>query len=246
MKHTTWWTPLLSIATLMIALPLGSCTSYAQVTATRTVSVSGMGTVHVLPDQATVRFGVVSVHDDAEFARALNAKAAAKSMDSIKRLNVEERKIKLDVLRLEPNRVFDEQTRRTIEKGFRATREVSVELEDLDLLPQLIANVVGEGANRIQGITYGLQDQRKVELEAIELAIVDAKSRADVMVRTLDAKLGIILSIAEQGVSVPRPALLFERAISSDKMQSNAATPEAFASGEIEVTANVTLVFAIN
>ena len=45
----------------------------------RSISVSGEGTIRVEPDQAVLRFGVVSVADDPEEARRLNAEAASEA-----------------------------------------------------------------------------------------------------------------------------------------------------------------------
>jgi len=46
----------------------------------RTVRVSGEATVKVVPDQATVRFGIVSKAETAEAARAQNAEAAKREL----------------------------------------------------------------------------------------------------------------------------------------------------------------------
>jgi uncharacterized protein YggE len=214
-------------------------------TEVRSVTVSGTGILRVLPDMATVRFGVVTVDDNPENARAMNAQAAGESMNAIRSLGVEDRKMRLDVLRLEPNQVYDENLRRYVEKGFKAVREVSVILEDMDLLPALIASVVEKGANRIQGISYGLTSKRDEENKALKLAVEDARQRAYVMVKTLGSELGQVLRITEQGVDVPQPVLQFERANMAQKTMASDATPEAYSSGEIEIRASVILVFAI-
>lgn len=210
----------------------------------RSVTVSGKGRLYVVPDLATVRFGIVTVDENAEVARTLNAEAASESMNVLRAMGIDERKIRLEALTLEPNRVMDEAVRRFVEKGFRAVREVSVILEDLDRLPELIAGVVQGGANRIQGISYGLKNRRDIELQALKLAMKDAQKRADVMVTTLGVHLGDVLRISEQGVVVPRPVLRMEKSAGMNEL-SAAAMPDAFASGEMEIIANVTVVFAI-
>jgi len=213
-------------------------------TQVRSITVTGIGRLLVAPDMATVRFGVVTIDDNPEVARSLNAEAASEFMNAVRDMGIEDKKIRLEALRLEPNRVLDEATRRYIEKGFRSVRDVSVKLENLDLLPELIARVVESGANRIQGISYGLSDRRDMELQALKLAMKDAQKRADIMVTTIGAELGDVLRISEQGISVPEPVLRLEKGAGLNEMATTAA-PDAFASGEIEITANVTLVFAI-
>ena len=50
----------------------------------RTISVSGEGIVRAEPDQATVRFGIVSRAEDPEEARRLNAAAAREAMNAVR------------------------------------------------------------------------------------------------------------------------------------------------------------------
>lgn len=226
-------------------LTISAHTVIAQEAGIRSVTVSGSGFLYVLPDMATVRFGIITVDESPEGARAGNARAATELMNAIRDLGIDDRKIRLDVLRLEADRVYDDGLRRFVEKGFRAVREVTVRLEKLDRIPELISTVVEKGANRIHGISYGLADQRDVELEALKLALKDAKKRAEVMVETLGASLGDVLRVSEQGITVPLPVLQFERMDLAQKSQASTPAPDAFASGEIKVSARVTLVYTI-
>ena len=211
----------------------------------RNVTVSGNGIVHVVPDQATIRFGVVTIDLDPEQARIDNASLSAATMNSIRDLGIEERKIQVNVLRIQPYSEYDPELRRNVDKGFQAVREMRVVLNDIDLLPTLIARIVSEGANRINGITYGLQDESGPEQEALREALLDARQKATIMAETLDARLGTVLQISEQGIVRPQPIQIqFERALSM-KDAGVEANPDAYASGEIEVTANVTVVFGL-
>ncbi len=210
---------------------------------TRTVKVIGRGVVRAQPDMATVRFGIVTIDRDPEEARGQNARASAEAMNSVRGLGIDEKGIKLDVLRIEPFREYDSESRRYVDKGFQAIRQVSVRLKDIEVLPALIAEVVQKGANRIDGIVYGILERDAYEQEALKSALENAKVRASLMVQTLEAELGLVLQISEQGVQVPMPQVRFETAMASAK--ADAPEPEAYASGEIEITATVTVVFEI-
>lgn len=233
----------LILGTGMVSVSMAQNTRTQDIVAgTRAVTVTGYGSIRAQPDMATVRFGVVTIDVDPEAARSQNASASAAAMNAIRALGVEDRKIRLDVLRLEPFREYDAETRRYIDKGFQAVRQVSVRLEDLDLLPAMIAEVVQQGANRIQGITYGIQDREAYEFEALRDALESARSKAGIMVETLGAELGTVLRIREQGVNIPAPQIQFERAMSA---KADAPEPAAYASGEMEITATVSVSFAI-
>jgi uncharacterized protein YggE len=212
----------------------------------RTVTVSGEGVLHVQPDKATVRFGVVTRHADPEQARRLNAEAAREAMNAVRRLGIEERKLQLQALSLQPVREYNQATNQWEDKGYEAAREVVVELEDLEKLPEVIAQVVQKGANRLNGLSYDVKDRQAVRNEALRQAVLAARDKAQLMATTLGATLGPIWQIAEQGISMPPPILRMAEAAVPKAMASASAEPEAYAAGEIEVTATVQLVFVLS
>lgn len=212
----------------------------------RTISVSGEGVVTVAPDQAILRFGVVTKHENPEEARARNAEASRDAMNAIRELGVEERHLRLETLRLEEEREYNQQTRQYVQIGFQAIRDIRVTLEDLDLLPTVVAKVVQQGANRLHGITYDLIEREAVRNEALRVAALNARKKAALLAEALGADLGQVLTINEQGVHVPRPEVALRQMNMSMRTAADAAPePDAYASGEIEVRANVTVVFAI-
>jgi hypothetical protein len=211
----------------------------------QTVRVSGEATVKAAPDQATVRFGIVSGAKTAEDARSQNAKAAKRAMNAVRELDVPEEKMRMESLRLQPRREYNPQTKRHEEKGFEATRQVVVELSDLEQLPTLVARVVQQGANRLEGINYGLSDRSSIRDEALRTAASNARDKARLLVGALDASLGPVQQITEEsfGFDEPQPRVRMQFAKST---QADAAPePDAYAAGEIEVTARVQVVFEL-
>ncbi|MEP0547959.1 MAG: SIMPL domain-containing protein [Rhodothermales bacterium] len=209
----------------------------------RTVTVSGVGTVDVEPDEATVMFAVVTRAETAEDARRQNAEAAESAMDAVRALGIADRKIQLLSLRLDEE--WDYQNNQRIRKGFIARRDVRVVIEDLDLVPDLVATVVQEGANELNGIQYGLQDRDAVEDQALQAAIVRAREKAQLMAEALGVGLGRVVQVAEGGVQFPQPPpVMFARAeMAMDQSESN---PGAYAAGEIVVRATVTVTFELD
>jgi uncharacterized protein YggE len=210
----------------------------------RTVTVSGEGIVHAEPDQAAVRFGIVTRAEDPEEARRLNAAAASEAMNAVRALGVEARKMRLETLSLQPAREYDPETRRWIDLGFEATRQVVVEVDDLEQLPTLVAEVVQKGANRLNGVAYELKDRTEARNEALTKALNDARGKAQRMAATLGEELGQVLTIGEQSFDFPRPMVRMaqvEMAMTKDA----APEPDAYAAGEIEVRAVVQVVFAL-
>jgi uncharacterized protein YggE len=210
----------------------------------RLVSVSGEGVVRAEPDQAIVRFGIVTQALDPEEARSLNATAAREAMNAVRDLGIDERKMRLESLRLQPAREYDPDTRRYKEVGFEATRQVVVEVDDLDTLPTLVARIVQKGANRLDQVTYDLKDRDAARNEALVEAVTNARDKAALLAETLGESLGRVQSINEQSFDFPRPTLRMEQAQLATAKDA-APEPEAYAAGEIEVRATVQVVFAL-
>lgn len=226
---------------LLLALPAMAQTSASP--DARTITVSGVGTVEAEPDEATVQFAVVTRAETAEDARRQNAEAAEQAMNAVRALGVAERKIQLLTLRLDED--WEYRNNERIRKGYIARRDVKVTVEDLDLVPRLVAEVVEQGANELGGIQYGLQNREAVEDEALREALARARQKAGLMAAALDASLGRGRQVVEGGVHIPQPPpVMYARA----EMAMDAGGGDhagAYAAGEITVRATVSVTFEL-
>jgi uncharacterized protein YggE len=210
----------------------------------RTVTVSGEGTARATPDEATVRFGVVTEGQTAEGVREENARAARNVLNAAREL-VDEENIRLETLRLQPRYDYDrdEGERRLV--GYEAQRTAVVEIDDLEVLPVLVARVVERGANRLEGISYDLSDRAPVRREALREAAQDARDKARVLAQSLGVTLGEVVQISEQGYDFPQPRYRVSADMERAQAAQSAPEPDAYAPGEIEVTVNVQVAFAL-
>jgi uncharacterized protein YggE len=207
------------------------------------VTVSGEGTVTAQPDQAVVRFGVVTRAETAQETRAKNATAAKTAMNAVRDLDVPEEKMRLESLRLQPRYEYDDEEDERRLVGYEATRQVVVELDDLEVLPQLVADVVEGGANRLDKIDYQLSDRSRFRDEALREAAQSAHDKARLLAGTLDADLGPVRTINEQSFDFVRPRPQRAQMQVAKTADAAQAEPEAYAAGEIEVSAQVQVVF---
>lgn len=231
------------VAALFIFL-LTSAASPLDATAQRQITVSGEGVVEVAPDQAVVQFGITTADPDPEAARARNARASAEAMNRVRALGIDESLLRLETLRIQPQRRYNQQTRNWEEVGFEAIRELRVTVKDLEQLPTLIAELVQGGANRLNGVTYEISDREAVSRTALERAAVNAREKADLLATTLGATLGFPLQISEGGVHIPTPQFKMEE-MAMARSADAAPEPEAYASGLLEVRASVSVTFAM-
>jgi uncharacterized protein YggE len=207
------------------------------------VTVSGEGRVATQPDQAIVRFGVVTRAETAREARSRNATAAKNAMNAVRALDVPEEKMRTESLRLQPQYEYDDEANRRELVGYEASRHVVVELDRLEVLPQLVADVVENGANRVDNIDYQLSDRTQFRNEALQEAAQEARDKARLLAETLDATLGPVHTINEKNFDFVRPQPQAARMGMAKATDAGQAEPEAYAAGEIEVTAQVQVAF---
>jgi uncharacterized protein len=167
-------------------------------------------------------------------------------MNQVRALGIDERLIKMEQLRIQPRRRYDQRDRTWVEEGFEAVRDISVKVEDLEQLPTLISQIVQNGANRLSGVTYDISDREGAKREALRLGALNARAKARLLAETLGASLGQVVQINEGNVSVPRPTYRMDEMVVSARSLDAAPEPAAYASGEIKVQATVTVVFELD
>lgn len=220
----------------MIAAPAWAEVSQA------TISVTGEGHVEVAPDMATVVLGVTSEDDTAKAALGANNDAVAAVIRRLKTAGIEDRDIQTSGLSLGPR--YDYSKTNTdgsqVITGYIASNMVTVRVRALDTVGGVLDAAVTDGANSLNGITFGLQETVAVTDAARKAAVEDAHRKALLYAAAAGAKLGRVLSISEQGgFSPPMPMAMAEAAF--DK---SGAVPVA--AGALNVSASVVILYELS
>ncbi len=218
-------------ATTALALIMASA---ASADTDRTITVTGEGIVQAAPDQATISLGVTTTAETAVEALAANSTALAKVIAQLKAAGVEAGDLQTSNLSLNPNWSNYESVSGSAISGYTASNQVSVRVRDLDALGSILDAAVSDGANTMNGITFGLAAPTPVLNEARALAVADARERATVLATAAGVQLGAIETITEGG-AFTGPAPMFREA--------SAAVP--IENGEVGMTASVTVTYAI-
>jgi uncharacterized protein len=223
------------IATFLSASAL--TVAQAQTPPPAQITVTGEGVVDGIPDVATLSLGVTTMGDTAAAAMAANSEALGAVMARLKAAGIAERDLQTSNLSINPNwSVYDSGQRQRID-GYTAANHLTVQILALDSLGTVLDAAIQEGANTLNGLSFGLSDPRPAMDAARKAAVEDARARATLLVEAAGATLGPIMSITEGGgYSLPQP--MFRQAA-----DSAGAVPVA--AGEVATTASVTIVFAI-
>lgn len=166
-----------------------------------TISVTGTGTVTVVPDQATIRLGVVIERTTATQAREDAAAAMTKVIAAIRALGIAERDITTSLVALAP--VWDYPQNGTPRiRGYQLSNIVTVVVRDLDKAGDVIDDSVAAGATSVEGISFQLADRTTAEAQAREAAVRDARAKADTLARVAGVRVTGVATISES-VSLP-------------------------------------------
>ena len=227
------------LSTLLIcttlALPL-SATAFSAAAATGTISVTGTATVNVVPDLATLSLGVTTSGDTAAAAMAANSAAVTAVIARLKAAGIADRDMQTSNLSLNPNWVPDALGTTSVIKGYVASNILTVQIKAMDRTGAVLDAAISDGANTLNGLTFGLQDPRPKEDAARKAAVADALARGKLLAEAAGATLGPILSINEVEGYQPGPQPMFK---SAEAM----AVPVA--AGEVGVSASVTITWEL-
>jgi uncharacterized protein YggE len=196
------------------------------------ISVTGEARISVAPDIAFVDAGVATDAKTAREASETNNAAMAKVFAALKAANIEARDIQTSRLSLQPQ-LASRSGPPTI-AGYRASNRVTVRINNVSKVADVIDTLVGAGANDIGNVAFEVSQASRLLDDAREKAVADARRKAEIYARAAGVTLGAPLSISEGGA--PQPVF---RSKSAAPM---AITSTSIAPGEemLSVSANVT------
>lgn len=195
---------------------------------TDTVTVTGVGSVETVPNEAQMSFGVETRRPTAKAAVAANAEEMRKVINALRQARG--REIATQWVSVYP--VSNEQG---VVDGYSASNSVSV-TSDVDDAAALIDAAVEAGANQVSGPGLSRSDSEELYRAALGKAVAEARARAEVLAKAAGRSLGPITSISESSAAPPYPYA--ERAA-----LDAAATP--IVPGEQGTTASITVTFSL-
>ena len=201
-----------------------------------TLTVTGMATVNAVPDQATLSLGVTTTGETAAAAMAANNDAASAVIARLIAAKVADRDMQTTGVSLNPNWVMNADGTGQVIQGYIASSMLTVRIAALETAGSVLDAAVTDGANTLNGLTFGLANPRPIEDDARKAAVADALARAQVLAQAAGESLGPILSITEGGGGQQPMPMLYKAAADS-------AVP--LAAGEVGVSAEVTIVWQL-
>lgn len=206
----------------------------------RIVSVYGTATVHVAPDLATITIAVVTQNKDALQAQQENAKRSADVIKAVKGVSDPSLEVSTGGYAITVQHPIEGNIRTTEITGYEVTNSISVKLRDLSKVGEVLDQATLAGANSVNNVSFGLQDDETTRREALSAATVDAVARVQAVVRGLNAN--DTSPVRFRIIDVSEPGLEYIPSRKTDQMRTFApAASTPIEAGEMDVTATVCL-----
>ena len=213
--------------------------------------VSGVGRVTAVPDVAVLSLGVEAEAATVEEAMDEASAAMNRVIDSLHSNGVADKDIKTQWFDIYPIREWVN-VRSPIESwvedgyevlaGYRVTNMVTVKIRNIEATGDIIdaAAKAGGDLTRIHGVSFSVDDPSIYEDEARDLAVADARAKAQQLARAAGVGLGSPFYISESGGYYPT---YWDYGVGYKGEEAYAATP--ISPGETEITLTVQMAFAI-
>jgi uncharacterized protein YggE len=206
--------------------------------------VNGTAQILAVPDEATVRLGIIRQSSNAQTAQEQANMVAQEILNAVGKLGVRPNQIQTARLLLSPVYAPRSPDSRDAPRivAYNATNTVSVTLDNLSLVGPVIDAGLKAGANQLEGVQFGLRNDLPSRQEALKKAVEEARSKAQVMAEALRVNLAEVLEASEGGVSIVPLA----EAAMSPRLAVAADLGTPVSPGQIQVHANVTIRYRIS
>lgn len=201
----------------------------------RTVAVTGQGEVQAEPDLAYLTLGVESRKATMEDARAEVARTIEAVLKLTRDLKIDQKLVRSTRINVQPEYNWDTNARERTLIGYLVSRQVEIELRDLEKLGPLLERATDLGVNQIGSPRLDSTKRREFERQALAKAVEDAQANADAVARAAGARLGSARTISANSGYVPPPVPLRGKVMAMEA--SDAA--QTYQSGHMTFTGNV-------
>jgi hypothetical protein len=123
-------------------------------------------------------------------ARAEVAAAVERILSLTRALKIDPKQVNATALQVQPEYRWNDKDRKRVLLGYFVSRQVQVEVRDLDQLGPLLERAVDAGANQVGEAQLDSSRRKDLEREALAKAVKDAQANAEVLARAAGVTLG--------------------------------------------------------
>lgn len=205
------------------------------------ISVSGEGRTTAVPDLATLQVGVQSQQPTVTAARDEAAQAMTQVIAALENSGVAEGDIQTQYFNISQVTQWNDRDNQQEVIGYQVTNTVTAKIRDINSVGQVIDAVAAGGGDliRINGVSFTVEDPTPYVAQIRELAMNDARNKAEQLAELAGVTLGAPVYISESS-QLPSPIY---RGVNEAAVPTSVVTP--ISPGETEITLNVQVTYAI-
>jgi len=234
-------------ASLIMLVPLYGCISPSlplsatQDSIQNTISVSGTGIIKIAPDQVLADISVVTEKATTQDAVNTNGTISNMVIEEVKKIAAKDMTVETIGYNLVPLYDYTSQADPPKLYAYQVTSTIRVKTTDIAKIGEIIAAATQAGATAISSVGFDLTDtaRKKAVSDVLAIATKDAADKAGAIADSMGLKVSGVLYINESSVSVPGPFL----SLKEDTVRDAAVVAPTILPTEIEVAANITIVF---
>jgi uncharacterized protein len=204
-------------------------------------TVSGEGKVTVVPDTAIANLGVNINRPTVQAAQDEANTIINNITQATRNLGIEPKDIQTSNYSVYPQYDFRDGSMGRI-TGYQVNVTLNITVRDMDRLNQVVDAATSNGANTVGGIQLTVDEDKQKELmqEARELAVNEAKEKAENLARAAGITLGKIVNVVESPTFKNGPMPLDLR--NAESGFGGAGSPD-IQPGSTDITTSVTLYY---
>lgn len=201
------------------------------------INVSGEGKVLIQPDLVDISVGVTNTGADAATVKKANDQAIDAVIKFLKGQKLDPKDYQTQRVSLQKTYDYDKK-----KYNFIASQTIMIHLKDITKYDALMLGLTDAGVNTINGVTFKTSKEEQYETEARTKAIADARKKAEDYTKALGQPLGKALMVTDNSQTY-YPVM--HTAMYSKNAMADSAERETLAPGEITITANVQISYAL-
>lgn len=163
------------------------------------ISVMGEGKTMVKPDMLVVNLSVSELADTTELAQTQSNEKVNKVRELLSGLNIPENSLKTTSVNVSPEYDWSEPSGRKL-LGYRSRHSMSITLSGEKfgkIGGQIITDVSKIGGVNVDGTYFDLKDKNTALAGARDIALEDAKTKAEQLAKASGGKLGKVITITD-------------------------------------------------
>lgn len=164
-----------------------------------TITVVGQAKSIQKNQVASFSAGVDSVLNDKEKAVSEVNTKVAELIEIVKKFGIDEKDIKTQNLSIyqQEESYYQDGAQRTRKGQWRVNNTIEIKLRQVDKASELTSLLTSSGATNVYGPNFSFEDTSGAEKDLFELAMKDAKEKAEILAKASGRKIGKIVNVVE-------------------------------------------------